>query len=38
MHNILFYGDSIKDDAGAIYVNSPNNLFIEDTYIQVKIY
>lgn len=37
MHNVLFYGSSIQDDAGAIYVDSSYDLFLEQSYIQVQI-
>lgn len=36
MNNLLFYADIIQDDAGAIYIDSPYDLFIEETFIQVQ--
>lgn len=35
MHNFLFYGDAILNDAGAIYLESSYDLLLVDTFIQV---
>lgn len=36
MHNVLFYGNTIQDDAGAIYLDSSYDFFLVESFIQVK--